>query len=119
METRCLLTQSNRVKQSKHFSYLFQKGRRLEGSFIRIVTAPSYYDYQALAFVTSKKIGKAVYRNAVKRKIKEIIRLNQTCTATLYDYVFIAKPRIRQATYSTLEAEIISLLKKQQLWLNM
>jgi ribonuclease P protein component len=109
---RYFLPQSTRVKKAEHFSHLFKQGKRLEGSYIRIVTAPSLFDYSAVAFVTSKKIGKAVYRNKVKRRIKEIIRLNKHQIRQTQDYVFIAKPWITKASYNKIESEIVSLLEK-------
>jgi ribonuclease P protein component len=112
MEKRYFLPQKTRVKKANHFSHLFKQGKRLEGRYIRIVTASSLFNHSAVAFVTSKKIGKAVCRNKFKRKIKEIIRLNQDYVKPSQDYVFIAKPWIKSASYGTLEQEIISLLIK-------
>lgn len=96
---------------------MFKQGRRVDGRKIRIIACPSVLDHSSVAFVTSKKIGNAVYRNKVKRRIKEIYRLNQHNIEPSYDYIFIAKPYIIGSTYNEVEQEIIYLFKKRQLWL--
>ena len=78
---------------------------------------PSVLDHPSVAFVTSKKIGKSVYRNKIKRRIKEIYRLNQFNVNPSYDYIFIAKPYIIGSTYKEVEQEMVYLFKKRQLWL--
>lgn len=65
-----------------------------------------------LGVVVSRKIGKAVVRNRVKRRIREILRLDQY----LFDYgitvVILARPKITELRYGELRDLIIVKLKE-------
>lgn len=64
----------------------------------------------------SKKVGKSVVRNKIKRQIKEIIRKNYDFINSGWDIVFSVKPAAVQLNYAQIEKEIISLLKRGRIY---
>lgn len=68
-----------------------------------------------LGITVSTKVGKAVQRNRVRRRFKEIYRLNENNLAKGYDIVIVARVRARFAEYEALESSILSLMKKLNL----
>ncbi|MEO0347860.1 MAG: ribonuclease P protein component [Pseudomonadota bacterium] len=72
-----------------------------------------------IGFTVSKKIGKAVTRNLVKRQLRHVCRLlNHQQIAYNNYYVIIARSKILDASFSELTQEIINgftwLAKKQR-----
>lgn len=58
-----------------------------------------------LGMTVSTKIGKAVHRNKIRRRLREIYRLNENSIKQGYDIVIVARHRSRSAGYWELEAE--------------
>ena len=62
-------------------------------------------------FVISKKISKrAVDRNKIKRRVKNIIDNNKKVVHNGYDYVIIIKKGILELTYKEMEKELLKLI---------
>ena len=76
------LSKSERVKQKKDFQKIYSNGKTLYSSGNKIKL--SYYVQSSVneigiraAFVVSRKSGNAVWRNRVKRLLRESFRLNK------------------------------------------
>ena len=54
------------------------------------------------------KIGKAVYRNRAKRRIRELFRRHQNELMTGLDICIVARPRILTASAEKVESDFIS-----------
>ncbi|MEG2657916.1 MAG: ribonuclease P protein component, partial [Clostridiales bacterium] len=110
--TRAKLEDNNRLKKRKDFTKTYKKGRSVNGKSIilcyRRTTKPCF----RIGFTVSKKVGNAVVRNKVRRRLKEIVRLNQECFANNYDYIFIARSIAKKTSYLDLEKEMLSLVKR-------
>jgi len=77
------LSSSERIKSKKEFELVFTKGEvffsssnRLKAAFY-LVKNPGSNGIKA-AFTVSKKSGNAVWRNRVKRLLRELYRLNKS-----------------------------------------
>ena len=70
-----------------------------------------------LGVTVSTKIGKAVQRNRVRRRFREIYRLNEDKTVKGYDIVMVARLRSRYSSYWELNSDYIFLLKKLGIYL--
>jgi len=63
-------------------------------------------------FITSRKIGGAVVRNRVRRRLREIVRKHQHDIGEGFWIVLIARPAAARATYSALEDEWLRLARR-------
>ena len=63
-------------------------------------------------FVCGKKIGKAVVRNKVKRRLKEIIRNQLPNLTPKLNYVFVAQEGIAELTFAKLQENVAQVLQK-------
>ena len=63
-------------------------------------------------FVTSRKIGGAVVRNRVRRRLREIVRKHQHDLREDFWIVLIARPDATRASYHALEDEWLRLAKR-------
>ena len=59
-----------------------------------------------------KKVGKAVYRNKLKRRVKNIISNNENYIQSNYNYVIIIKEPSLELDYEGLEKKLLELMKK-------
>ena len=67
------------------------------------------FSYNRLGLTVSPKVGKAVVRNAVRRRLKEIYRLLQGLDAG-YDIVVVARRRAAEASFSEIKKDLESAL---------
>jgi ribonuclease P protein component len=60
----------------------------------------------SFAFVVSRKVGNAVVRNKVKRRLRAIVRELLPSVLGGYYYLIIAKPSAAGATFAVLQQEV-------------
>ena len=65
-----------------------------------------------VGFVTSKRVGGAVVRNRVRRRLREIVRRHQHDLRAGFWMVVIARPAAARAAYRALEDEWLRLAKR-------
>ena len=74
---------------------------------------PNSLSRSRYGFSVTKKVGKAVQRNRVKRLLREIMRLQLLRPG--WDIVIIARPVVVNANYYQLEQEVAKLLGRAKL----
>lgn len=99
------------IKSNAEISRIFSSRRRYSNQFATFVVADgqetSHKDEGLeehdpcgrVAFIAGKKLGNAVWRNAAKRRMREIYRANSSLMAGK-DILFIARGSIMDASYS-------------------
>jgi len=65
-----------------------------------------------LGLTVGTKIGKAVVRNRVRRRIREAYRLREASLKTGYDIVIVARTRAAQSSYQEIDRALGALLSK-------
>lgn len=65
-----------------------------------------------LGLTVGKKIGKAHTRNRVRRRLREIYRLNEQAFLPGYDIVVVARSRAVDASFQSLSRSFLSLAGK-------
>ncbi|MEP6776890.1 MAG: ribonuclease P protein component [Chthoniobacterales bacterium] len=105
---------SRRLQRSADFTRVRTEGESHRGSFLLVgVLAPADQPQSvSVGFVTSKRIGGAVTRNKVRRRLREIVRKHQHDLRSGIWLVVVARPRAAGATYSALEQEWLRLAKR-------
>jgi len=102
------------LKNSSDFKNLTEKGYRLNTEFFKLIIS-SINDGDnkiRLGFAIGKKTGKAVVRNTIKRRIKEIFRnINKTGSRSL-DILVIVKKEINSLRYEELKSLIMQKVAK-------
>jgi ribonuclease P protein component len=85
----------------------------VQGRFLRLSVAPNR-GAGAVRFglVTSKRVGGAVIRNRVRRRMREICRLHRAILAPEWLVVVVAKPAAARATFSELRDEWLILARR-------
>ena len=65
-----------------------------------------------VGITTGKKLGKAVVRNRVRRRLREVYRLNEELFAPGWDIVVVARSRCIDADFQKLTHAYLSLAEK-------
>jgi ribonuclease P protein component len=90
-----------------------QAGRKLHSdSFLVFVLARNETGATRMGITASSKIGGAVARNRVKRRVREAFRRHRLLFPTGLDVVFIAKKSAVDADYEQVVREIETLCRK-------
>ena len=111
-----MLKQQYRLKKKYQFNYVYRVGRSTNGSLCVLYFAPSKNKNVKVGISVSHKIGGAIIRNKIKRKMREAVYKYILQIKKDFNIVFIAKNAITTATYAQIEQEIELLLKKSSLF---
>lgn len=105
----------SRIKKRKQFNWIFKNGDNVNSKLLTLVFCKSKIKGSLVGYSVSKKIGKAVTRNKVKRRLKEIVKINQSLLQNKYSYILVAKPGIENATFIELTQEVENILVKAKI----
>ena len=94
------------VKENYEFRRIYAKGRSGVSPYLVVYVRPNRRGRNRLGVTVSTKLGHAVVRNRVRRRLREIFRLNQGGLAQGYDMILVARTRAVGAEYreKTLDA---------------
>jgi len=73
-------------------------------------------EYNRFGFTAAKKIKKAVTRNVIRRRMKEIVRLNEGKLKEGYDFVIMAIVNAAESDYKSLEKSFNKIMKRKNLF---
>jgi ribonuclease P protein component len=92
------------------FELVYEKGRSWAAREIVMRAMPNGLDSSRYGLTVSKRVGKAVTRNLVKRRLREILR--HTVIKPGWDIVFVARPPAAGVDYSSLRDTVRILLNR-------
>ena len=98
------------------YALVYSKGRSWVSSLVVMEALPNDLTLSRYGFSVSRRVGKAVTRNRVKRLLREILRL--TPVEPGWDIIFIVRPMAATANYAKLKQEIRELLSQAGLLKN-
>ena len=99
-----------RLRGRKAFDAVFQQGRLWANGLLVLRVAPNGLEHNRYGFVISKRLGKAVVRNKVRRRLREGLRTLSPRPG--WDIVISARGAAAQADYSALRRAVASLLAR-------
>lgn len=100
------------LKQNHEFRRLYNKGKSAVSPFFAIYCRKTGRPYSRLGITTGVKLGNAVKRNFVRRRIRELYRTNEEAFLPGYDVVVVARTRAIFGCYADLEHSFLQLMKK-------
>jgi ribonuclease P protein component len=104
-----------RVQENERFQEIRRRGRSHSEHRLVLCALPNDLPYSRFGFSVSRRIGNAVVRNRIKRRIREAVRLRMGQIQTGWDVVFIARNPIRDADFHEIDAACARLLRRASL----
>lgn len=80
--------------------------RYVSGGLV-VLVASAKQPWSRVGITVSRKVGNAVVRNKVKRRLREVFRRNKALFSDGYDFVWIARRRAATTSYADLASEAI------------
>ena len=98
------------LRKSEEFSKIISYQQKYKNKYFSLYYKES--DTTLFGITVPKKVGKAVYRNKLKRRVKNIISNNENYIQSNYNYVIIIKEPSLELDYEGLEKKLLELMKK-------
>jgi ribonuclease P protein component len=97
---------------------VFQRGRHNGGKLLSVRSVKNPFDTGQIpltrfAFAIPKRVGGAVVRNRVRRRLREILRALSLVEG--FDVVISVRPEAATASFATLQAELTLLMTRARL----
>ncbi|GAB6099668.1 ribonuclease P protein component [Halanaerocella petrolearia] len=106
------MTIDGKLRKTYQFKRVYNHGESLADHSLVLYHLENNEPKRRVGYSVSKKIGKAVTRNRVKRLFREVYRHNKDKLATGLDIVLIARKPIVNATYHQIETSFNKLCHK-------
>ena len=100
------------IKNNYEFRRLYAKGRSAVSPTLVVYMRRTKRSTNRVGFTVTVKIGKAVVRNRVRRRLREIYRLNEAKLLRGVDMIVVARGRSTSATYWELQRDYLCCCKK-------
>ena len=104
------------VKENGDFRRIYRRGRSAVSGGVVVYCLKNRKGMSRLGVTVSTKLGHAVVRNRVRRRIREIFRLSQGKMKQGYDCIVVARTRAAHADYWELKRAFEKTCKKLDLW---
>ena len=102
------------LKLNHVFRRLYHTGAVANG-FLVLYARPNKLGINRIGITVSKKLGHAVVRNRVRRRLREIYRIHEELFAPGWDIVVVARSRCVDASFQSIAKAYLELAQKAKL----
>ena len=100
---------------SLKYNHIFQRLYRTSGQangLLVLYARRNRLGVNRVGITTGKKLGKAHIRNRIRRRVREVYRLNEASFTCGWDIVVVVRSKAINATFPQLTESYLSLAKK-------
>ena len=98
------------LTKSEQYALVYNKGSSWTSNLVVMKALPNGLTFSRYGFSVGRRVGGAVVRNRVKRRLREILRLLQLEPG--WDIIFIARPSTASADFAGLKKSVHGLLSR-------
>jgi ribonuclease P protein component len=104
-----------RLQRTEDFQRLRRAGRTQQHPLMTLSHIPNELPYNRYGFITSKRLGKAVIRNRVRRLLREAVRLLHPQLKSGFDVVIIARHSLAGQPFEVVKSTVEMLCRQSRL----
>ncbi len=104
------------IKKNSEYKSVYNCNNSISDYNLVLFIKKNDYNYNRFGFTAAKKIKKAVSRNIIRRRLKEIVRANEYNLKEGYDIVFMARVNAVESDYKSLEKSFNKVMKRKKLF---
>lgn len=109
------MQRDERLCAARDFATVRAQGRAVHCATLTLSWLASDQPANRYGFVVSKRVGKAVTRNLVKRRLRAIMQAHGAALRPGYDLVLTARPSAVQRPFSDLARDVEYLVRRAHL----
>ncbi|MDR3211806.1 MAG: ribonuclease P protein component [Planctomycetota bacterium] len=108
------LARAERVKKAADIDRLFTNGVRATFGRVTVLALPNCLGHPRLAVIAGKRLGKAVQRNRMRRRLRAAWRSGRVKIPALsgYDLAILARPGVLEATWTDIVRDVTMAVTK-------
>ncbi len=110
------LTKNQIIRRKSDISRIFKEGKVVSVRGYKLVYSPNGLYFPRIIIIPAKKFGNAVQRNTVRRRCKEIFRMEYSFLEHGYDVAFIIYPG-NEYDYTICKKQFCKLVEKAGLFI--
>lgn len=100
------------LKSGRDFERVFRHGRSFADRELVVFAHRRRQPGSRVGFCVSRKLGKAVVRNRVRRRLREVVRTHWETIQPRWDLVILARKGALEVSYQSLQESLLTLLRK-------
>jgi ribonuclease P protein component len=101
------------LTKSEQYALVYEKGSSWASDLMTMKALPNQLAQSRCGFSVSRRLGGAVVRNRVKRRMREV--LSALPLEGGWDIIFVARPKAAAASFASLEKTVRSLLTRARI----
>ena len=109
---RLRFTRAERIRTRRDFDRIYATGQRGHASGMAVVVAPGQEGHHRLGLSVSRRVGGAVRRNQIKRRIREVFRLSRQQIPGCLDIVVNGRKEMASMSFETLTESLVQAVKR-------
>ena len=100
-------SKAERLRKRREFLGVYERGDKIQSTYFVLYMLENGRPHHRLGITASRKIGRAVVRNRIKRRLREIFRTNKQAVFPHCDLVVNAKRSAARARNQQIQEDIL------------
>ena len=94
------------LKRKKEFGYVYRNGKSVACRNLVLIYKNNNTGFLRVGFSVSKKIGNAVVRNLIKRRLRAALDMFLSDIDKNYNIIFIARVPIKESSFTDIKESV-------------